>query len=101
MTKTATFISTKTSASGAEQRLYRVYPPAQYNDFGPDEQQTDYVIVSAVYVPMSGPETYIFAANEEGEVIDWIELSGSFRGDYDHERALKQAGYEVVSGVEH
>lgn len=55
----------------------------------------EYVIVSAAVVPISGPETYIFAANKNGQVTDWIELPGSFRGALDHERALRNAGYEV------
>lgn len=41
-------------------------------------------------------ETYIFASDEDGTVKDWGELPGSFRGDTDYEKALSDAGYEVV-----
>lgn len=57
---------------------------------------TEFVITSAVSVPYSGPETYIFPANEAGEVTDWGELDGSFRGGLDHECAIRLAGYEIV-----
>ena len=56
----------------------------------------EYVIVSAANVPFSGPETYIFPSNENGEVVDWVELDGSFRGSLDIWQALRNAGYEPV-----
>lgn len=31
----------------------------------------EYVVVSAVVVPYSGPETYIFPADENGEIVDY------------------------------
>ena len=55
----------------------------------------EYVVVSAADVMYSGPETYIFGADENGEVVDWLELPGSFRGKLDHVAALEGAGYEV------
>jgi hypothetical protein len=54
----------------------------------------NYVVVSSATV-YGEDETYIFGADENGEVIDWIELSGSQRGVYNHETALNNAGYEV------
>ena len=36
-----------------------------------------YRVVSASTVMLSGPETYIFQADEAGEVTDWGELPGS------------------------
>lgn len=53
------------------------------------------VITSAVDVPYSGPETYVFPANEEGEIISWAELVGSYKGKLDHKLALYYAGYSV------
>lgn len=54
----------------------------------------DYVVVSSV--TMSGEdETYIFGADENGHVVEWIELSGSQRGVYNHETVLNNAGYEL------
>ena len=48
-----------------------------------------YVVTSAADV--AGPETYVFAADEHGVVTDWLELGGSFKGSFDHEKAI--AGY--------
>lgn len=44
-----------------------------------------------------GPETYVFAADEKGQIADWLDLPGSFIGSLDHERAMRGAGYEVES----
>jgi hypothetical protein len=54
----------------------------------------NYVVVSSATI-LGEDETYIFGADENGEVIDWIELSGSQRGVYNHETVLNNAGYEV------
>jgi hypothetical protein len=54
-----------------------------------------YVIVSAVDAMFSGPETYIFPANEDGQIQDYGELEGSYRGGFDHVTALEGAGYAV------
>ena len=72
-------------------RLYRVDPPIQFNE----DRKTNYVVVSAATVMFSGPETYIFPASSEGEILDWLELPGSFRGAMDHARALEGAGYSI------
>lgn len=56
-----------------------------------------HVAASAVDVPFSGPETYLFAVHEDGTVISWMELPGSFRGGLDEERALRNAGWVVAS----
>lgn len=80
-------LSTKMpSDTMGEWRHYRLSPPLEGHE---------YVIVSASTVLLSGPETYIFPADEKGNVTDWAELDGSFRGDRDHNRALRSAGYTV------
>lgn len=78
--------------------LFRMEPPLEKHE---------YVVVSAIdpkppegmnfmrYADMFQPETYIFAADPDGHVIDWRELDGSFRGAMDIPRALAQAGYEI------
>ncbi len=59
----------------------------------------NYVIISATVVPYGGgPETYIFPADEEGKVIDWSEMEGSFEGGLDHDAAIINAGWELVEG---
>jgi len=55
-----------------------------------------YVVVSAANVPWSGPETYIFPANEKGIISRHDEQKGSFNGALDHKRALVNAGFEVI-----
>lgn len=50
-----------------------------------------FVITSAVTVPYSGPETYVFRASPDGEILSWRELDGSFRGGLNHDTAI--AGY--------
>lgn len=66
-------------------KLYELSPPLEGHTF---------VVVSAVRV-LGEPETYIFQANEYGEVTSWGELNGSMRGTLDHETALLNAGYRV------
>lgn len=84
--KTATRIKKMDWRSDAY--LYRLSEPYE---------GTSYVIVSAVIVPITGAETYIFPAKEDGETISMIEMGGSFRGELNHKKALENAGYEVVS----
>lgn len=80
----------------SDARLYQVTPPITYRHLGEDTlMPTDYVIVSAISAPLTGPETYMFPATEAGEAINHIELDGSFRGALDHELALVNAGYEL------
>jgi hypothetical protein len=81
----AVFVKKLTGFYG-EARLYKVTPPLDGHE---------HVAVSAV-VAYSGPETYIFPADADGKVLSWGELDGSFRGDLDHEAALRLAGYEVT-----
>ncbi len=89
MTITATLVRQLDGWNG-DARLYKLSAPVQpYADVGP----TDHVIVSASDVPFSGPETFIFPADAEGNVINWGEMPGSFRGSLDHAEAIRQAGW--------
>ena len=80
-------------------RVYDLDPPISWRDREAETQHVArYVIVSAADA-LSGPETYIFPAepaNGSFEVADWCELPGSFRGYFDHDEALRGAGYAVV-----
>lgn len=78
----ATFVEDITGWRG-DARLYRLSEPYEYG-----EEYVTHVIASAVNAAFSGPETYVFAATATGNVIDWCELPGSFRGGLDHERAI-------------
>jgi hypothetical protein len=54
-----------------------------------------HVITSATDVPFSGPETYMFAANEKGEIVDWCELPASYKGELDHKKCFEYIGYST------
>ena len=99
MAKTATFLRKLDNFKGNAQ-LYVLSEPVGW-DYDWDTKQyaeeTNHVIVSAVVALYSGAETYIFPADKEGNILDWGELDGSFRGSLNHEAALRNAGYEVVT----
>lgn len=67
--------------------LYRLSEPLEGNE---------YVVVSGISNEW-GREAYIFAADADGEVLEWGELPGSYRGDISHVEALRGAGYEVAA----
>lgn len=95
-TKKAVFVKDVSKNFNGEAALYRLSPPMEIRDW--DENvtgTTDYVVVSAAMVPYTGPETYIFPANENGEVVSWGELDGSFRGELNIPAALRNAGYSI------
>ena len=87
--KTAIRMKTLEGFQGAA-ALYRVEPMIAGHRW---------IVVSAVDAMLSGPETYIFPANKRGEVTDWCEMEGSFRGALDHARALRNIGYRIVKGA--
>lgn len=90
---TATLIKEGLPDFTGQANLYRLDPPIAADDS--EKGPWEYVVTSAVVAPYTGPETYIFASDENGEVVDWGELNGSYRGALDHEQALRNAGYEV------
>ncbi len=85
-------------------RLYKLDPPIEFERYEANDQDeysevkhaSEFVIVSALIAPYSGAETYIFPGDASGEIVDWGELSGSFRGALDHEQALNRAGYQII-----
>ena len=91
--KKAIFIKSLASGnSHVSQSLYACFPPmTEYNG-----KSYRYVVVSASSVMFSGPETYIFPADKTGEIVDWGELDGSYKGDLSHYEALMNAGYTIV-----
>lgn len=87
MKNTATLIKSNLEGFNGTASLYKCEPPHEGHCF---------VVASSVNAPFSGPETYLFPANEKGEVQDWGELAGSMRGDWDHSKVFRIAGYELV-----
>jgi hypothetical protein len=86
--KKATFVKDVSEHFQGNAELYKVTPALEGFDF---------VVVSATVAFDTGsPETYIFGADENGTVVSWGELEGSFRGELDISKALSLAGYTVV-----
>lgn len=97
--KTATLIKNlPTSATGAKQSLYLMTPPIKEEGYSEDDATLlwNYVVVSAVNAAYTGDETYIFPANEKGDIVSWGELDGSMRGTLSHAEALANAGYTIA-----
>ena len=90
--KTATFMKELYGYTGTA-KLYRLSEPVEYGY--EVAETTEYVVVSATFVMFSGPETYIFPADESGNVLIWSELAGSYKGGLSHVCALNDAGFAV------
>lgn len=93
------YVSNKANYRG-DARLYKLSAPLAFEDYNGDTgetetKHTEYVLVSRADVMFSGPETYMFPADETGKVTDWGELPGSMRGNVSHEQVLLNAGYEM------
>lgn len=89
-----TFIRDMTTTKCRNSRLYRLAKPVPYRDYGEDDaaHTTDMVIVSAVIINMVDyihTETYIFPSDDDGHLLAWTEMPGSFQGACDFERALR------------
>lgn len=96
--RTAVLVMKNLPGATGVAHLYRLDPPIEQRDWDDTLVAThEFVRVSATVVPYSGAETYIFPADSDGEVIDWSELDGSYRGGLDHAEALRGAGYEVTA----
>lgn len=80
--------------SKGQAKLWKVEPPVEYG-YGDEMKTTSYIATSAVIVPYSGAETYVFPCDADGRVLNWAELDGSYRGGLDHLEAIRGAGYEI------
>ena len=92
--KTATFKKRLETFTG-DAALYELSEPLKPYAIDENDSEYNYVVVSAA-IAWGGPETYIFGADESGNVLDWLELPGSIRGIYCHKTALENAGYEEM-----
>lgn len=96
--KIATRLKDRLPGFSGHAALYELNPPlVEEREWDEEEPRREhrYVVASATYVMFSGPETYLFPADEHGTVTSWSELPGSFKGDLDHAEALERAGYRV------
>lgn len=76
-------------------KLYKVIPPINYG-YGSYTKVTEHIVVSAVNAFGQGNETYIFPADDQGNVLDWGELEGSQKGTLSHQKVLTDLGYTLV-----
>ena len=80
---TSKFVS-KIKVLGSSKILWKAEPPLDGNE---------YIITSASDVMFTGPETYIFPADKDGNITSWCELRGSYRGELNHKRCFSNIGY--------
>lgn len=96
--KTATLIKDRLTDFTGHAALYKLSEPLKAFDWdGKLEGEYEYVVVSATSAWLGGSETYIFPSNKDGEVVDWRELKGSYRGGMSHETAINGAGYKLIA----
>lgn len=69
-----------------EAKLWKISRPVKIDE---SDRMVEYIVSSAVSAMFTGPETYLFSADEKGEVLNWGELPGSYRGDFDHQEAMQ------------
>lgn len=82
-------ISTGTHSRGRWAR-FRLDPPLNL-----DGQPVEFVRVSGVDVPGTGPETFVFAEDDQGYRLAPYELPGSFRGEINIAKAVRNMGYVI------
>lgn len=117
--RTAVLLKEKLEGFSGIANLYELYPPLQIpnENFNPEidgqnkeEKVIMHVVVSGIDEssfpfkdnPMLIPnfeypiETFIFQSDSNGNVVDYSELEGSFRGEINHEKALSNLGYTIL-----
>jgi hypothetical protein len=96
----ATFVKDVSEQFKGCAKLFKLSKPVEYghrwDDDDPPLPTTEHVVVSAVCAMLSGPETFIFPADVDGNVVSWTEIPGSSRGSFDIEEAIRRAGWLVV-----
>jgi len=95
MKKTAKLIKDNLPDFIGHAALYQVDPPMEGVELKSNsKREFNYVVVSTAHT--FGLETYIFGADETGDVFNWLELDGSMKGTSSHKKVLKNAGYELI-----
>ena len=95
---THTFVEDVSHRYRGHAAVYRVEPPVRYFDNDYRLCESEYVVASAVSNPLdtSIPETLLFPSSEDGSILIWSELPGSYRGGMDHEEALRGLDHQPV-----
>lgn len=80
--------------------FYKLSEPIEWSEYDFEKEEsishkTSFVVVSATIAMFTGAETYIFPADKDGNIVDYGELEGSYRGGLDQKAALEGAGFSV------
>ena len=87
----ATFVK-KADGFAEHAELFRLEKPAETRG----GIKFQFIVVSTLKCARDTglPETYMFPADSMGKVLSWVELDGSFRGEVNISKALRDGGYE-------
>lgn len=98
----ATMIIESLPGMQGEVAIFKLEPAYKDDDEWADIETVEYVAISTIGMAFDTgrPETYIFPADVEGNIISWGELKGSFQGGgkdlvEDRKKALNGLGYEA------
>lgn len=94
----ATFVKDMSNKFSGTAMLWELSEPIGYRhnwDDGEPTEFTDHVVTSAAITSLAGPETYVFPADQDGNILDWGEIAGSFRGGLDHHEAIRRSGWSI------
>lgn len=103
--KTATLIQDflpKFRGRAALYHLSHYIEYTSYNEesFTAEKEFTYYVICSTVEIKLptieETTETYIFPATEDGQILEFSELSGSSKNTESHEFVLDKLGFKLI-----
>jgi hypothetical protein len=83
------FIKDLSERFSGRAHLFRVDPPVAYVAAEDEAGYASYVVASATMVPLRGPATLIFPADEQGELLDWGEIGGK-RGTLDIDAVMRE-----------
>lgn len=100
MTIKATRLGSVNPGSVAQQIHWRLSEPVGYgyefDSLGvPKAMAITVFVVTSASLVFGTPETFIFPADDEGNILDWGEMDGSYRGGLNHERAILGAGWSI------
>lgn len=78
----------------------RLPEPVKVTDWDDETKlETRDFVVSAANVMLTGPETYVFPADEDGEVKSWGEVETSRKGTLDWEEIAEKTAEVASDGV--
>jgi hypothetical protein len=83
------FVKDLSERFSGKAHLFRVDPPVEYAAAEDEAGYASYVVASATMVPLRGPATMIFPADERGELLDWGEIGGK-KGTLDIDAVMSE-----------